>query len=344
MYHLFSVHSFATLHCALGVIQKLGLDFRDCVFIAGRDFKFPSLPEGITISVLTYPSLLNLGSWSNLIKIAKTIHTADEEIRLLVSNKIFHVYLPHSYYQASHLLMTHQLCGGFSYIEEGVTSYYGISEINNAYPSNIFRRRGNVLTKYLYARRLPLHCSFFNQDYTAAYGFSEDSFPGWDRRVTLGPPSYLQANGELQEGVSPVLVFDAVVERGLTQLPALLSGLKDYLEWLSEKGIAELRFKLHPGQHSTPSGRAVKATLQQSTALVRCIELSRETELEFLFAKESCEVHVLNSAAGIYAKIAGREVFSINSFIEGYDPLYAKATSLLPSYYRKMITSILERR
>jgi hypothetical protein len=337
MRHLFFVHSFATLHCALGAIKRLELKCGDCVFIPARDFQFPDLPKGAKTAVLTFRKKLNMGSWRNLLKAPKAIKLADLEIATAAQNSPFHAYIPHSYYQPIQLVISHQLCRGYSYIEEGVTSYFGIKEIDKAYPPNDFGRRARIFTKTFYRKRFPARYTFFHEGYHAAYGFSDDSFPRWERRVTLGAPEYLKYEGPLIQGAPPVLVFDALVERGLLSSSALAKGLRDYLSWMSSRNVVKLRYKLHPGQRMEDSIKVIKDVLNSPDTGLETIELPRDLSLEELFAREDCEVHVFNSAAGIYARIAGRTVYTINSFIAPYDEKYLESVKLLPVIYRPII-------
>lgn len=339
MRHLFFVHSHATYHCALGVIKHLKLKGGDCVFIPARDFQFPPLPDGAQKVEFTYRGKLNMGSWRNLLKTPKNIRLADTEIALAAQGDSFHAYIPHSYYQPIHLVISHKLCKGFSYIEEGVTSYFGFREIDKAYPPNVFRKRSRAFTRLLYRHRFPAIYTFFHEGYSAAYGFSDDSFPRWKRRVTLGPPDYLKFDGPLLKNTPPVLVFDALVERGMISASALALGLMDYLHWLSRQGVPKLRYKLHPGQRMEDSIRVINEVLSAGYHGLEIIELPRELSLESLFSKEDCEVHVFNSAAGIYARIAGRAVFTVNSFVTPYDENYQRSIKLLPIFYKPIADS-----
>jgi hypothetical protein len=341
MRHLFFVHSFATYYCSLGIINHLELDGEDCVFVGGRDFQFPYVPEGSKVRDLAYRGILNLGSWRNLLKAISAIKLGDREIRDAAGNMPFHAYIPHSYYHPIHVVISHRLCDGYSYLEEGVTSYYEPGSIDALYPPNVFRKRSRAFTSLLYPGRFPKKYTFFHEGYCAAYGMTDASFPSWERRVVLtnslfNKGEHLRAN----QSSSPILVFDGVVELGMTSVEALVAGVSDFLVWLAKTGCGELRYKLHPSQLGTESENRLEDIFGEWGTKLKIHQLDRSASLEDLFAAEDCDVYVLNSAAAIYASAAGRWVGGINRFIGRHDSKYSSSVSKLPPAYLSLIDLI----
>lgn len=342
MTHLFFVHSNATHRCALGVIQLKQLPGNDCVFVCARDFVCPGIPDEAVQSGSSFRDRVGgMGSVMEVLRSRDKTKAADSEITELAQNKPFHAYIPHSYYPPIQWALSHPLCQGFSYIEEGVTSYFAFGEIERAYPPRQPPLKAGVLCKLLYGKRLPKVYHFFQNGYSQAYGFSEKSFPGWPRRITLESPNYLAVSGNRVKSSAPILVFDAVVELGMVGVGALKQGVRDFLLKLFDTGVGHLRYKLHPGQ-GEESLAALREVLDAMASRMKLQELGRAVSLEEIFGEEECDVYVLNSAAGIYAAQSGLRTFTINAFVLKYDPGYQDKLSQLPACYSHFVKPAFE--
>jgi len=277
-----------------------------------------------------------MNSLMSVLKSFRLTKAADLEIEELAKNDSFHAYVPHSYFPPIQWTLSHPLCEGFSYIEEGVTSYFSVNEFDAAYPPRKPPRKAGIACKILYRDRLPDVYTFFQEGYSSVYGFFDSSFPAWPRRTTLGPSDYLSDPGNRATNSSPILIFDAMVELGMLTSIALERGLRDFLTELATTGIRHLRYKLHPGQYEE-SRAAVHSAFDSFGANLDLEELGASVSLEKVFSEEECKVYVFNSAAGLYAAQTGLKVFTINAFVSRYDPGYASKIDQLPAIYHQFV-------
>jgi hypothetical protein len=336
--HLFLIHSFATYHCALGVIQHNSLDPLSCVMVTYRGFVCAELPAGVTVGALQTIGLPNLNSVRRIVAGRGQFIRQDGEIDHLTGKREFHCYVPHTYFDYAHLIVSHPRCRGFSFIEEGLTSYYRPDEIDGAYPRWRFTWRVRVLRLLLFAGRLPSEVGFFSAGYELAYGFCDESFPGWQRRVVLGTDYLFSARLLSGESRPPLLVFDALVELGRTTVGALTQALASFLADCVRDRVSELHYKLHPSQREESSIAAIREVFNSLNGSIRLQPLAPSVCLEDLFAQFDLKVFVFNSASGLYAALAGREVVSLNPLLEHFDPAYVGSAGNLPSIYHTLVT------
>lgn len=261
---------------------------------------------------------------------------ADKEIHELARDKSFHAYIPHSYFPPIQWAISHPLCKGFSYIEEGVTSYFAFGEFDRAYPPRELPRKAALACRILYGKRLPRVFTFFQEGYDKVYGFFDSSFPSWERKVTIGPSGFIDSDQNRTKGDSPILVLDAMVELGMLTAKALEVGVVDFLDDLVNAGTHSLRFKLHPGQKEESKSALMRA-MKKFSDKIHFTEIARAVSLEEIFSKEDSEVFVFNSAAGLYASQAGLKVFSINEYVSRYDQAYAAEVGCLPEIYQRIV-------
>ncbi|MFC7338094.1 hypothetical protein ACFQY0_12950 [Haloferula chungangensis] len=339
MKHLFFVHSFASYHCALRVIDYEGLEGEDCVFVCARDFVCPNPPPNSVQTIARFRQTMGMLSLREVLRGIRSGKDADKEISKLAGANGFHAYIPHSYYAPIQWALSHPLCEGYSYIEEGLTSYYGLKEIAKAYPPRKPPYKAGVACRILFGKRTPKIFTFFQEGYTKVYGFFDTSFPSWKRRHTVGPPEHMARKRDRAKNQCPLLVFDTLVELGMCSADVLEKALSDFLEILVDSGVHELRYKLHPGQLEE-SRESVSRVFGAFSERVSFEELARSVSLEQIFHEEDCDVYVFNSAAGMYAAQAGQRVFTINELVSQYDPEYSEKVSRFPAIYHELVMPI----
>jgi hypothetical protein len=306
MRHLFIVHSFATYHCALGVIRAERIPLSNCTLVEVRGFVCGNPPAGVAIGKLSWFGTPNLDSIRKILALRSELSSRDREIDALVSGEPFVCYLPHTYYDFADLVVSHPRCRGFSYIEEGLTSYYRPGEIDAAYPPWRFAARSILLRLLCFPRRLRRTVTFFRNDYVSVYGFGGNSFPGWSRKVELPKSDLFGTITSVVPDGSPILVFDALVELKRTDIQTMCNALDEFLNTLVKRECRELRYKFHGVQSVKSSIGAIKQVFSKHQESIRLIELDPSTCLENLFATSNSTVFVFNSASGIYASLAGR--------------------------------------
>jgi len=338
MKHLFLVHSFATYRCALGVIAHESIEFSSCIFVTYRGFSCDELPEGIEVGELPSIGTPNLNSLRRLFEGKKNLSRRDAEVDALTLGETFHCYTPHTYFDFAHFIVSHPQCLGFSYIEEGLTSYYQLSEVDDAYEPWQFVRRVKFLRRLLFGKRLVPEIAFFREGYAKAYGFCDTSFPEWERKITIGIDQLFPKLESAPCEHPPLLVFDALVEWKRTSLSSFCRALKKFLDACVQDGITELQYKLHPGQDEQGSVLVIRE-MMQAYKNIKVTELPASVCLEDLFESFRLKVFVFNSASGLYAALAGQCVYSLNPFVMCEDPTYGTTVDSLPSIYTSLVKS-----
>lgn len=336
MKHLFLVHSFTTYHCALQVMEREGLRPEDCVFVLRRKFVPDNPPPGSRsggLEMMQYPAFDSFRQmWQSLGR----LRLADRELRDLVGGGDFHAYVPHTYSLFEHLVVTHTHCRGFSYIEEGLTSYYAPDEIGKAYAPRKASARYHTARRWLFPRRLPTEIGFYRGGYAKAYGLTPQSFPSWPRREVLRLP--FKGSGARDESHPPILVFDAFVELGMVEVDAVIAALKQFLPSLHGK-VRKLLYKFHPSQTEKKTKAVLRQVLQAEAGVVS-EEMTSGECLEEIAAGTKCDFYVFNSATGLYAALYGSRVFTLNNFVLKYSPGYARLVANLPSMFPEKITQL----
>lgn len=343
MLHLFFIHSFATYHCARGVMATEGLARESCLFVLTRSFKCPERDEKVPCANLDSYGEPNLNCLRRVISGKRNLRQRDKQISDLTGGREFICYTPHVYFDFIELHVTHPLCAGFAYLEEGLTSYYRTGEIDQPYPPWTFSLRTRLLRTLVFGKRLQKQVHFFRSGYQKAYGFSPDSFPGWERTVTLGIARLLPS---LRDGARPpyppIIVFDALVELKKTSSDVLGKAIIQLLNRLRTQGIREIHYKFHPSQLPETSTAALCGIFENYRPELELRELPREISLEDLFSKKQMTVYVFNSASGLYASLAGQEVFTLNPLVGKLDPPYGQTIRDLPDIYHQLVKPLVE--
>lgn len=346
MRHLFIIHSHATHRCAHAIIRALGLPPEDCRFGTNRGFEPPPVPEqSATSSFRAFPSLHepNGNAIRPVLRLRGIRNDMDRQIAGLIGDGPYHCYLPHTYFDPFHFLITHPQCDGFSYIEEGLTSYYEPGEIDAAYPPWRFSRRTRFLRRLVHGPRLQGECAFFSKGHVKAYGFTDHTFPSWPGRITLGIDSLFPRGAEDPKPSPPILVFDALVELGLTTEAALIAALGDFCETLCSQGVTGFHYKLHPTQAKSRSPMAIQSLFSSFRENLSAVALDADYPLEDHFSGHGGPVYVFNSGAGLYAALRGKSVWSLNPLIEARDPDYHRTVARLPAVFHRLVKPCVSR-
>ncbi|BDS07634.1 hypothetical protein NT6N_26740 [Oceaniferula spumae] len=334
--HLFLVHSFATYRCSLGVIEHQNLELESCIIVTDRGFTCSDLPKGISTGTISSLGSPNINSVKRVLKQRLGLSRRDREINELLGWHKFHCYIPHTYYDFAHLIVSHPKCTGFSYIEEGLTSYYKPGEIDKAYEPWSFESRVRLLRAIFYGSRLVNQVFFYSNNYKAVYGFCESSFPDWQNKVVLGVDKLFPRKSAQKLPHHPVLVFDALVELGRTSADSLCAALKQFLYDCKVNGVSELSFKLHPSQTKEQSISYVRSILLPCS-FIKVQEMPQFVCLEDIFCDYALTVFIFNSASGVYAALSGNNVYSLNSYIEKEDREYSETLGRLPRVYNHLV-------
>lgn len=128
MKHVFYIHSYITYIVSLSAVKELKLPECDVVLVYGRGFAQVPPPSYETIirldsELMALAQVPTYGERLLIIRWRTTIHRVDGLIRQAVSGEEFIAYLPFTRNFLMQLIVTHQLCAGLNFIEEGLLTY-----------------------------------------------------------------------------------------------------------------------------------------------------------------------------------------------------------------------------
>lgn len=132
MKHLFYIHSHITYHVSLEVIKHEKLDASDCVFMYGRKFQPLAAPLGIEQVELpfTHHPINSFAVARKFWRGWNKLSDFDRFTQNLVGKNSFRLYTNQSGIDFIRLFISHRQCAGFSFLEEGMASYYSLKEMN----------------------------------------------------------------------------------------------------------------------------------------------------------------------------------------------------------------------
>lgn len=327
MYHFFLVHSHITAHVAEEVVRHEGLDGARVVFLTSRHFsppheRFRLVELPFTFQPESFPRQRNLlDCWRRL-------HSIDRFVRRLSEGHSFHFYTPQTSQRFMRIILSHRLCRGFSFLEEGLHSYCTRQEIERIHPT----QRERFIDKVGYRRRIG-DAPFFQEGHSKAYGLSSASFPGFANRVILD--DVLTASmQQAPAGVENVIVFDSLSVYDRVQLSSVGFAVRRLMDWLSEQGAESVHYKFHPAQLGTEEVATLEALLAEWAPRTRVQRLAEEISLETLAAANDGICFFVNlSSIGLYASLQGCRAFSIAGWVAEAEPAFAERIAQVPKIF-----------
>lgn len=340
MKHVFYVHSAITYLVAMRVIAYEQLQPNECVLLLSRGF-IPPASNTVQVRVFPFVNYPN-SSFAVTWRVWSLWHKIDTLDRLLdeaTHAQPFVLYVPHAAMTYFYLMVSHPLCRGYSFIEEGTLSYYP--------PHHSLSRNTNVWWKrwaywFLYKQRgVPPVKPFFRLDlptYRHAYGMTEHTFPQFGGRRTIGLVFSPQI-GLYPANIHHVLVFDALVEYGIVPIHTVQYALTQLMQYLQHTHPSStLHIKFHPEQHRQPQAKAQWLAFFAQYPAVSIEELATTVVLEDLAAScPTCTFYVWVSSVGLYAALAGNPVYSLAGYVADQYPQFQHTLHSLPPIYKKQI-------
>lgn len=341
MKHLFYIHSYITYYVGLGVIKYHNLDHADCVLMYGRKFKpLHSLADiqQVDLPFTHHPVnsfAVDRMFWRGWGKLNKF----DSFVKKLAKEDKFHLYTNQTGMDFIRLFISHKQCKGYSFLEEGVASYFKLAQVNSEiHPSGSSTVFFRILLKLNFRGRLSPEKWFYNSVYDFVYGLSEDSFPGFERKVILTLPFY---NSNLMPDYGHILVLDADPEYGFTSISSVLKALEEGLLYLIGTSVKKLWVKYHPEQASSCKAKQpYEQVFEKYSGKLKIEEVPQHVSLEFVAgnANNSKTVfYVFLSSSGLYAGLCGREVYSFASYMYRFDPQYEQRVQRLPDAFKENV-------
>lgn len=300
------------------VMEYLDLAEEDCIFMMARDyplmdgaiqsvvFPFSNFPQD-TFSAKQWPWQL----WEKMKK-------ADTFISELTDQEGFHFYAPQSSTTHFYIIASHPQCEGYSFLEGGVGCYETYHQTNASQKATVLK---NLLYAIQYQGRVPVEKFFYNIDlpkYRNAYGSNPAAFAGYPNQVVVGFPF---GKKESYQGITDVLVFDALVEFYPVKEQTIEQLLAVVFARLAKENVTTLHFKLHPEHYRAESHRQryLKMLAPYETK-VELIELNKEVKLEEVALSSKATFYTFVSSVGLYASFMGCEVWSLAKLLNDKEP------------------------
>ena len=333
--HLFNVHSPITYFMALEVIRIEKIPVEAVTLLISRNFLPPDgTYQAIPMPFSHYPIdsfAVQIAFWKSWNK----VRAFDQWLETITQQQPFTLYAAHAYSSIFHLMVTHPMCQGYYYIEEGLVAYRPPADWDIQKPFNPLR---SVLYYLNFGQRNRPNRSFFTTQlgrYLGAFGVSQHSFPTLPNLQAVGLPFPKIESGEKYQCV---IVHDNIYDHhGLTP--------STYLRWIEvivndalKRGFNSIHQKFHPAQEQA-SLQAIEAFMQQKVAGKASLHtLGASDSIEQISLSQHPVIYVCISSVGLYAHLAGSEVVSIYKICCQDQPIFKSFGHLLPSFYLENVT------
>ena len=340
MKHIFFVHTPVTYLGAVAVIQHLNLTKQEAI-IFFQSFKTTAAENSNLYSTVSIEAFFSEGNFFKKISSVFTGFGISKKFDKLVSEAVkgekFIAYIPVVTF-IHKLLITHQKCAGFNFIEEGLAQYYKedtLESINPLYSKKSWRSslishfRASINELYLLARgynfkllSLPFSYSCYHAvKGVQFYGYSTDSFPlaHPDRRTILplisNNAALLQQALQLNLDNSFIWIGDpGVIHHGFSK-QIYLQGITDgCISFLKEKNIHFIFIKFHRDEPMSLRKEVEKLFLVHEIETV-IIPDTAIMEL-YLATAVNASLFGIYSSLLYYAAIMGHTSYSVFNYVK----------------------------
>ena len=291
-------------------------------------------------------TILFLRTWLDIYKLKKIICSINDE---------YTVFLPTTGFETFQFLIHHNSCRNYCYLEEGLASYYSISEKNQTH-SNFINRHSNfiiIIGKRVYhlinfGTIMDAYSEFFdvsNSKYQASYCFSNHCFGEHPNKKILN----ISFNkNESLNNYNTILVLESFVETGVLKKQIYLSLLEWLFHYLDRKEKSVIYYKFHPDQLKSMSSKRIILNLfdkfNQNKGL-DFVEIDQSIKLEDIaYNSKESEFYMVSSSVAIYANICGRKSYSLYNQVLNLKPgeNFKNYTNTIPSEYFNIVNLIDE--
>lgn len=326
--HVFFVHSAITYLVACEVIALKQLPEEQLLFLTHRGFKVPqpkfkSHEFPYSWSPEPFPFKINfLKSWER-------VRQFDLFIDKLTHHSPYIIYLPHSSFRVLKLLISHPRCKGYAYLEEGLSSYYRIEQINKPPYYGSVHPLDRLLNRNRISDRL-----FFNENYDAVYGLYKESFPAFRNRIVLQEERSKacfandcgNTNGLEKYDYAYIVVLDAISVYGAVNKEVHLFAFFKILKELENANIRKVYVKYHPAQIQMGEATLFRKTANLFINSLGLEEIEQDVFLETIAQSCNDVTFLVNlSSVGLYAAKAGKKVYSWATYVMELDESYGQS-------------------
>ncbi len=331
MKHVFLVHSGITEFVAQAVGRQQRISREDSFFLCSRghvpaDAAARWTPIDYRHNPESFPSR------ANPLRSRALRRRFDRAVAEWAGGERFVFYTPQTSQRFMQLLMSHPLCAGFSFIEEGLGSYKTREEVDRAEPPRQLSRWDQVCFG---ARLRDGH--FFADGHRQAFGIRDEVFPGFAGRVILDGVFDRVAAG-LPEDVECVLVLSGLPAYGLLDLGDETRALERALDDCQARGIRRIHYRFHPAFTGSPLVAPYRALFARHAERFTFAELPSRVVLEAMRPSDGGLVVLTNvSSIAIYAARNGCSVLSYARYVAVENPPFGETIADLPDVFHRSV-------
>lgn len=332
MKHLFYIHSQTCTITALKIIQDQNLDISNVIFLISRNT--PNLDNRIK-HINIYP-LVDLWNYFNIRSLFnfrwiynnRILNILDSLIERVAPNG-FVFYSQNGRHYKYNIFISHPLCKGNHYIEDGLDMYTSKIEYNKKYP-NPLKKRYKIVNNILgfiqgnKNRIFQKSDPFWKANYgTCFFALHEESMKDISLKIPI--INLQKVNLKFQEKKLkpiPILLPSALSEQGICSNRELSL---TYIRFCVNSNIKEAYIKWHPA-HTNESKSEIKSLLRTSGITLIELEKTLSLELYFMHTSTKHKIVSIGSSLLIYGALFGKNCVSfalypiLHIIINGYTP------------------------
>ncbi|MFL1010595.1 hypothetical protein [Flavisericum labens] len=310
-----------------------------------RGYKSNLLDKSYELPVIKKKPLFIL-TWVELTKVRRFLNSINDD---------FTVYLPTTGFEIFQIIINHTNCLSYCYLEEGLASYYTVTE-KNKFHSDFINRHSSFGLKSIrqiyhhlnFGNLVSSYSDFFdvtNSKYKASYCFSNHCFGEHPNKQLL---KISFNKNESLENIKDVLVLESLVEVGLLKREVYLAALERLIKYFISNNKNAIYYKFHPDQNKSIVSRKTILKLFkkfEQNDEIKFFEIDSSLKLEDIaFNSFNSEFYMIVSSVAIYANLCGRQTYSFYKQVLNLDAQlsFKNYIKTIPSEYFNIVNSIDE--
>lgn len=341
MKHIFYLHSALNYVIAKRIIDVLKLQPNDCIFLYDRiqpfsnesiiqDF-FPHFPLPASQSYSL--KFLFWNQWSSIKKF-------DKKIGEFTNGNPFYFYALFSWGNFFYLTISHSLCRGYYYMEDGTISLNPINHVQATIP--LKEKNKKWLRKLLYFlnfpfRDVPFKKEFYditNPKFKGFFASCKEIFPDYPQKQVIGIKTIEKPQYASYEHI---LVLDGVADFGYVSQENYIKAIKMLPDWFIKKNIKKVYIKYQkPHSGNEPIINELKLFFESFSGQIVFSELTQDIILEEIAFNSNANFYINVSSIGFYAYLAGRNVFTWIRFVQYFEDKFT-INSIQPEAFIKSL-------
>lgn len=332
MKHVFLIHSSTTYYSAIGTIERLNLDQESIVFLYTRSFVKVHHEFNINIESdcsVFYDNFVSLNK-DKILNFFKNVRYADKLIMDILDRKRFLVYVPQSSNLFYQLLITHEYCNGYHFIEEGIGNYREELLTN---PSIVLSYKWRIVKAIFnfFSNRFKLYSPFLGT------GFRSNKKPEYFmfKEVDFVNVSKIKISKKLKSyncihKLDAIIVLSPLIEEGILEDYIFYDVLDKIIDYCILHGKDNVGLKFHPNQSEVVKNQSLKILSDKLPITV--LDLDFDTE-SYIIETDGSLFIGYDSSLLFYAQIFNSKNLSV-SFIRSYYKLVDKKKISEQSYFK----------